>query len=121
MNKISLIDRGWPLVFIAVVLLCGCKSEEATDKPLTLRMAHVYEVTAPTHAYGTELLSERIREKTNDLDVTVYPGAQLGSESELLEQLVAGELDFGNHGAIIPCNVAPSGWRVRCCICIARS
>ncbi|MBD54588.1 MAG: tRNA modification GTPase [Rhodopirellula sp.] len=95
MNKISLIDR-WlcPLFFVAVVLLCGCESKEASDKPLTLRMAHVYEVTAPTHAYGTALLSERIREKTDDLDVTVYPAAQLGSESELLEQLVAGELDM---------------------------
>ena len=95
MNKISLIDR-WlcPLFFVAVVLLCGCESKEASDKSLTLRMAHVYEVTAPTHAYGTALLSERIREKTDDLDVTVYPAAQLGSESELLEQLVAGELDM---------------------------
>ncbi|MDG2221390.1 MAG: TRAP transporter substrate-binding protein DctP [Rubripirellula sp.] len=95
MNKMSLIDRRLCSLFlIAVVLLCGCESNEGTDKPLTLRMAHVYEVTAPTHAYGTELLSERIREKTNDLDVTVYPAAQLGSESELLEQLVAGELDL---------------------------
>src|SRR6056297_3459137 len=99
MNKISLIDRWlYPLVLVAVVLLCGCQSKEATDKPLTLRMAHVYEVTSPTHAYGTEFLSDRLREKTNDLDVTVYPAAQLGSESELLEQLVAGEIDLAIAG-----------------------
>ena len=30
-------------------------------------------------------LSERICSKTSDLDVTVYPASQLGSESELLE------------------------------------
>lgn len=59
-----------------------------------LRMAHVYEASSPTHSYGTGPLSRRLREKTNDLDVTVYPAAQLGSESELLEQLVAGELDL---------------------------
>ncbi len=99
MNKISLIDRRLCLlVLVAVVLLCGCESEQPSDKPLTLRMAHVYEVSAPTHVYGTELLSERIREKTNDLDVTVYPAAQLGSESEILEQLVAGELDLAITG-----------------------
>ena len=99
MNKIFRIDRRWCLLFlVAVVLLCGCESEQASDKPLTLRMAHVYEVSAPTHVYGTELLSERIREKTNDLDVTVYPAAQLGSESEILEQLVAGELDLAITG-----------------------
>ena len=61
-------------------------------------MAHVYEVSAPTHAYGAALLSERLLEKTNELDVTVYPAAQLGSESELLEQLVAGELDIAITG-----------------------
>ena len=61
-------------------------------------MAHVYEVTAPTHVYGTDLLSERLRQKTDDLDVTVYPAAQLGSEAELLEQLVAGELDIAITG-----------------------
>ncbi len=99
MNKTSLIDR-WLCspVLVVTVLLCGCEPKEAADKPLTLRMAHVYEVSAPTHAYGMEHLSERLREKTNDLDVTVYPAAQLGSESELLEQLVAGELDLAITG-----------------------
>ncbi len=99
MNKVSLIERsfGW-LFLVAVVLLCGCESEKATDKSLKLRMAHVYEVTAPTHTYGTAFLSERLREKTDDLDVTVYPASQLGSESELLEQLVAGELDLAITG-----------------------
>ena len=95
MNELSLIDRWLCTLFLmAVVLVCGCDSKDASDQTLTLRMAHVYEVSAPTHAYGTAFLSERIREKTNDLDVTVYPAAQLGSESELLEQLVAGELDM---------------------------
>ena len=99
MNKISLTDgRLCLLVMVAVVLLCGCESEQASDKPLTLRMAHVYEVSAPTHVYGTQLLSERLREKTDELDVTVYPAAQLGSESEILEQLVAGELDLAITG-----------------------
>jgi tripartite ATP-independent transporter DctP family solute receptor len=63
-----------------------------------LRMAHVYEVSAPTHAYGAAQLAERILEKTDDLEITVYPAAQLGSEAELLEQLVAGELDIAITG-----------------------
>lgn len=99
MNKIYLIDRMFPLLIVAaVVLFCGCEPESASDKPIKLRMAHVYEVTAPTHAYGTKFLSERIREKTDDLDVTVYPASQLGSEAEVLEQLVAGELDLAITG-----------------------
>ena len=61
-------------------------------------MAHVYKVTTPPHKFGTEFLAERIREETDDLEITVYPAEQLGSESELLEQLVAGELDLAITG-----------------------
>ena len=88
--------RSLPL--IAAALLGGCHAEQADDTQLTLRMAHVYEVTAPTHAYGTQLLSQRLREKTDALGVTVYPASQLGTETELLEQLVAGELDLAITG-----------------------
>lgn len=81
-----------------MILLCGCQSEQSADQPLRLKMAHVYEVSAPTHAYGAAHLSERLQQATDDLDVTVYPSAQLGSEAELLEQLVAGELDIAISG-----------------------
>lgn len=93
MTNVSLLDRSLGLLLF-LLMLCGCDSQQASDKPVMLRMGHVYEVISPTHAYGAERLSERIRAKTDDLDVTVYPASQLGSESELLEQLVAGELDL---------------------------
>lgn len=86
------------LLTMLLASLSGCQSENGADKPLRLRMAHVYEVSAPTHAYGTAHLAERLRQVTDDLDVTVYPAAQLGSEAELLEQLVAGELDLAISG-----------------------
>jgi tripartite ATP-independent transporter DctP family solute receptor len=102
MNKESSTKRRLCLLLlVAVALVCGCDSDSATvatDKPVKLRMAHVYEVSAPTHAYGAAQLSERILEKTDDLEITVYPAAQLGSEAELLEQLVAGELDIAITG-----------------------
>lgn len=95
MKSMPFVDRSMrSLPLIAAALLGGCHSEQGDDTPLTLRMAHVYEVTAPTHAYGTQLLSQRLREKTDNLGVTVYPASQLGTETELLEQLVAGELDL---------------------------
>ena len=83
---------------VLMISLCGCQSEDLTDAPLRLRMAHVYDVNSPTHSYGTAHLAERLRLVTSDLDVTVYPAAQLGSEVELLEQLVAGELDLAISG-----------------------
>ena len=93
--------KRWPyqLVLVSVLLLGGCKPE--SDNRLRLRMAHVYDVSSPTHAYGTAFLSERVRKISDSLDVTVYPSAQLGSESELLEQLVAGESRLvGNSGSV---------------------
>jgi tripartite ATP-independent transporter DctP family solute receptor len=99
MNRKCLPTLLWhrPILNIAAMLvlsLCGCQSEDAGDRPLRLKMAHVYEVSAPTHLYGCAYLAERLQQATSDLDVTVYPSAQLGSEAELLEQLVAGELDL---------------------------
>ncbi|MCP4782366.1 MAG: TRAP transporter substrate-binding protein DctP [Fuerstiella sp.] len=100
MNRIyppTLLWDRWVLTML-LVSLCGCRSEDAVDRPLRLRMAHVYEVSAPTHAYGTAHLAERLQQAASDLDVIVYPAAQLGSEAELLEQLVAGELDLAISG-----------------------
>ncbi len=61
-------------------------------------MAHVYEVKAPTHAFGTAHLAERLRATNVGLDTTVFPASQLGNEAELLEQLVAGELELAITG-----------------------
>ena len=95
MSRTSL-KNAWiyTLALSVVGLSSGCGDPQVAEKPLMLRMAHVYEVYSPTLDYGTKFLSERICSKTTDLDVTVYPASQLGSESELLEQLVAGELDL---------------------------
>lgn len=89
--------RLGPLLCLgAAILFSGCQPED--DGVKRLRMAHVYEVSSPTHAYGTAFLSERLTEKIDTLDITVYPASQLGSESELLEQLVAGEIDLAITG-----------------------
>lgn len=92
------LQRFIPLLVLPALLLGGCESKESSDGVLRLRMAHVYEVNSPTHAYGMQFLSQRLQEKAGSLDVTVYPASQLGSESELLEQLVAGELDLAISG-----------------------
>ena len=83
---------------LVMSVVCGCQSENADDQPPRLRMAHVYEVTAPTHKYGTAHLADRLAQTDVELDITVYPASQLGSEGQLLEQLVAGELDIAISG-----------------------
>lgn len=80
------------------VTLSGCEQFQSPTAVRRLKMAHVYELRAPTHLYGTSRLAARLRESGIDLDITVFPAAQLGSEEELLEQLVAGELDLAISG-----------------------
>jgi len=82
---------------LVLALTLGCQ-RSAQDDTLTLRMGHVYEVNSPTHRYATGRLAERLQEKPIGLAINVYPGGQLGSEAELLEQLVAGEIDLSIAG-----------------------
>lgn len=83
---------------LAWLFLAGCGEPTTPAGHVRLKMAHVYDVRSPTHHYGTAHLGQRIRAAGVDLDVTVFPSAQLGSEEELLEQLVAGELDIAIAG-----------------------
>jgi TRAP-type transport system periplasmic protein len=85
-------------ILITICPLVGCRPATGPGQPTRLRMAHVYEVKAPTHAFGTAHLAERLRATNVGLDTTVFPASQLGNEAELLEQLVAGELELAITG-----------------------
>ena len=75
------------LIFVgAAFLLCSCQPEDTGER--RLRMAHVYEVSSPTHAYGTAFLSERLREKTDTLDITVYRLRNLETSPNCLSNLL---------------------------------
>lgn len=81
---------------LGVASLVGCRDQE--DGRVRLRMAYVYELNSPTHLFGTSRLNQELEDASSDLRVTLYPAAQLGNEEELLEQLVAGELDLAITG-----------------------
>jgi len=95
-TKVNLVSSlAW---LICSGLLAGCQPPHTPGEPVRLKLAHVYEVRSPTHAYGTAHLAQRIAEAGVGLEVSVFPAAQLGSEAELLEQLVAGELELAIAG-----------------------
>jgi TRAP-type transport system periplasmic protein len=66
--------------------------------PSRLRLAHVYDVAAPTHACGAAGFARQVNDAGVGLDVTVYSGAQLGSEAELVEQIATGQLEMAIAG-----------------------
>jgi TRAP-type transport system periplasmic protein len=85
------------LVLTGVAVLgAGCGAGRDPEAPPRLRLAHVYEVSAPTHRCGA---AEVARELANrGLELQVFPAAQLGHEPELLEQLATGQLEMAIAG-----------------------
>lgn len=83
---------------LIVIVATACGSGTNEDAPSRLRLAHIYDVSAPTHACGAAPLAQMVNDAGVGLEVTVYSGAQLGSEAELLEQLVTGQLEMAIAG-----------------------
>lgn len=64
-----------------------------------LKLAHVYNTDHPWHKSALEI-ERRIEEKTDGrVDVKIYPSASLGSEQELLEQVIVGGVDIIEVGS----------------------
>lgn len=89
---------GMAISLTLLIACIACRPNVGTDSEIRLKMGHVYEVKAPTHRYGTSQLQQKLDQAGIGLKVTVFPAAQLGSEEELLEQVVAGELDLAIAG-----------------------
>lgn len=89
----------------AALLLSGCNVGEPVDRDevqavdadaKTLRLAHVYDAGHPVEECGISTLKEEL--EGSGLQVESFPAAQLGNESELLEQVAGGALDMAVVG-----------------------
>ncbi|SCP98247.1 TRAP transporter substrate-binding protein [Anaerobium acetethylicum] len=82
---------------LAVMSLAGCGAEsaessaEATkENPMVLTLAHGLSETHTVHIAMLEF-AEKVEERTEGrIQVKIYPNGQLGSETEAMEQLMAG-------------------------------
>ena len=76
-------------MLLAVVTLCACGSK--TDKKV-LRIAHSLNQDHPVHL-ALEHMDTRLHELSGgEMSLIIYPGAQLGSEREVIELLQIGAL-----------------------------
>ncbi len=89
----------------AAMLLTGCNVgapvdrdsvEEVDTEAKTLRLAHVYDAGHPVEACGVAALKEELQ--GSGLQIQSFPSAQLGNESEILEQVASGSLDMAVAG-----------------------
>lgn len=104
------------LTLVMMLTLFGCGASPATttapaaptaeasapaepeEKPVELTIGHIY---ATTHAIGQacDVFKEKVEELSNGtISVVVYPAGQMGSESEILQQVDQGILDMTISG-----------------------
>lgn len=73
-------------------------SSPATDEPVEITIGHIY---ASSHAIGQalDLFAEKVNELSDgSITVIIYPASQMGSESEILQQVDQGALDMTVSG-----------------------
>lgn len=89
----------------ATLLLTGCNVGEPVDRSQvetvdadakTFRLAHVYDAGHPVEECGVATLKEELN--GSGLQIESFPAAQLGNESESLEQVASGALDMAIAG-----------------------
>jgi len=90
---------------LALVVLCTC---EATSNQRELALAHGLDVSHPVHR-GLERFAEVADSLSNgQLQFTIYPSGQLGSESQCLELLQLGSLAITKVSAAVMERFAPA-------------
>ncbi|TDW29524.1 DctP family TRAP transporter solute-binding subunit [Cryobacterium psychrophilum] len=94
-------NRRFGLVVVAAAAagalgLSGCSSASADQEERVLRFSHAYEATHPFETCGVPALNNGL--EGSGLRVESYPSAQLANDSESLEQVSMGTLDFAISG-----------------------
>jgi tripartite ATP-independent transporter DctP family solute receptor len=65
----------------------------------TLKLGHVYDVNHPWHKSAEEA-ARRVSDKTEGrVEIKIFPSGSLGSEQELLEQVIVGGVDIVEVGS----------------------
>jgi len=86
-------------MFACILSSCGKKSGDDADSgdsgnTVKLKMGHALDTEHPVHK-AMVFMAEKLKEKSDGkVILEIYPGEQLGSESELVEQLQMGLLDM---------------------------
>ncbi|AXH96667.1 TRAP transporter substrate-binding protein [Ornithinimicrobium avium] len=76
---------------------CGGDGGEGSDgaEPVTLRVGHVFPASSPIHVAATAW-ADQVKEETDGrVEISVFPGSQLGSDVEMGEGLQSGTVECG--------------------------
>ena len=87
--------RSFILVQLAILVLilpgCGKKADSGI---ITLKLGHALDTEHPVHKALLHMADDLKKISNGKVIIQIYPGEQLGTESELIEQLQMGTLDM---------------------------
>lgn len=92
---------GTSAAVIVIPLLAGCagagartSAEADAENPMVLRLAHNLSDTHVTSAALVDFAAQVEEDSGGRITVDIFPNGQLGSETEVMEQLMAGVVDM---------------------------
>ncbi|MCM3691931.1 TRAP transporter substrate-binding protein [Neobacillus niacini] len=101
--------RNILLLFVVIGLIAGCgnqankssgNSSEKSSGTVKMRSADVVDINSP-YTKGMEEFAKDINSATDGkLSLEHFPAGQLGNDSQILESVKQGSIDFGLQGAI---------------------
>lgn len=84
------------LIFVMVLgsVFGSGRSEQAQDRPITIKLGHIRDVAHPTHL-GALRFAEIVNQRTDGrVRVNVFPNSQLGGIAEMFAQMQTGDLEM---------------------------
>lgn len=92
MKHLPVISSCLGISLLAITACSGSTETSSTDE-LSIRVSHTIGSDTPLDQ-GAHKFKELVEERTDgEINVSVYPSAQLGSESETVSQLQSGDLE----------------------------
>jgi tripartite ATP-independent transporter DctP family solute receptor len=93
------------MLLLALAAVAGSASAQ-----IKLKWAHVYEAGEPFHRNSVWAAQEFAKRTNNKYQIDVYPAAQLGKDTDIVQGLTLGTIDISNSGASFPAkNYPPIG------------
>lgn len=80
---------------VGILTACGSDAEDGGVDTVKLRFAQPAEAGHPWQRCGADPFAEAVAEASDGaIEITTYPGGQLGDEADLLNQTIDGSLDM---------------------------
>ena len=80
----------------AVALAVWTPSTQAAEQTKVLRFAHIYSQEFSVHK-AAEMIADGVKKRTGgSVEIRILPSGQLGSERQIMEQMMVGTIDMGN-------------------------